>query len=56
MILPRMKNSISTPELVQETTRRRDARVIYAGFVFNFGTSGKKAKDAKFEFDNGMDR
>jgi hypothetical protein len=51
-----MKNSISTPVLVQETTRRRDARVVYAGFVFNFGTSGKKAKDAKFEFDNGMDR
>jgi hypothetical protein len=40
--------------LVQESTRRRDARVIYGGVVFNFGTNGKKQKEAKFEFDNGM--
>ena len=51
-----MKNTINTPTLIQETTRRRDARVIYAGLVFNFGTNGKKTKEAKFEFDNGMDR
>ncbi|MCX6304437.1 MAG: TonB-dependent receptor [Bacteroidetes bacterium] len=51
-----MKNRINTPTLVQETTRRRDARVIYCGFVFNFGTTNKKNKEAKFEFDNGMDR
>ncbi|MFZ4521631.1 MAG: TonB-dependent receptor domain-containing protein [Bacteroidales bacterium] len=49
-----MKTSINSPTLVQESTRRRDARVIYGGFVFNFGTTGKKHKDAKFEFDNGM--
>ncbi len=51
-----MKNSISTPTLVQETLRRRDARVIYGGVVFNFGTNGKKHKETKFEFDNGMDK
>ena len=49
-----MKNSISTPTLIQETTRRRDARAIYCGVVFNFGTNGKKVKEDKFEFDNGM--
>jgi hypothetical protein len=53
----RMKMTIDTPTLVQESTRRRDARVIYAGLVFNFASkSGKKAKDVKFEFDNGMEK
>ncbi len=47
------KSNINTPVLVQESTRRRDARAIYGGFVFNFGTNGKKSKDPKFEFDNG---
>ena len=50
------KATVNTPVLIQESTRRRDARVIYAGFVFNFGTNGKKQKETKFEFDNGMDR
>ncbi len=48
------KSSVNTPILVQESIRRRDARVIYGGLVFNFGTTGKKQKEAKFEFDNGM--
>jgi outer membrane receptor protein involved in Fe transport len=48
------KSTVSAPFLVQESTRRRDARVIYCGFVFNFGKSGKKPKEPKFEFDNGM--
>jgi outer membrane receptor protein involved in Fe transport len=47
------KVNVSTPVLVQESTRRRDARVIYGGFVFNFGTNGKKSKEPKFEFENG---
>ncbi|MDP1621041.1 MAG: TonB-dependent receptor [Bacteroidales bacterium] len=51
-----LKNSISTPLLVQESLRRRDARVIYCGFVFHFGTNGKKSKETKFEFDTGIDR
>jgi outer membrane receptor protein involved in Fe transport len=46
------KMSVDTPVLIGETTRRRDARVIYGGFVFNFGTNGKKSKDPKFEYDN----
>lgn len=52
----RMKSLVNTPVLVQESIRRRDGRVIYAGLVLNFGTNGKKVKEAKFEFDNGMDR
>lgn len=47
------KSNIDTPILIQESTRRRDGRVFYAGFVFNFGSNGKKAKAPKFEFDNG---
>ncbi len=49
-----MKTSINTASMIQNSTRRRDARVIYGGVIFNFGTNGKKAKEAKFEFDNGM--
>jgi outer membrane receptor protein involved in Fe transport len=52
----KMKTTINTVTLVQETVRRRDARVIYAGFVFNFGNNGKKSKEMKFEYDNGIDR
>jgi hypothetical protein len=48
-----LKKNVSTSVLVQESTRRRDARVIYAGLLFNFGTNGKKSKEPKFEFDNG---
>jgi len=51
-----MKHSINTAVLRQESIRRRDARVLYGGVVFNFGTNGKKTREAKFEFDNGMDK
>lgn len=47
------KSNIDTPILVQESVRRRDARVFYAGFIFNFGATEKKAKAPKFEFENG---
>ncbi len=50
------KTSINTPELVSESMRKRDARVFYVGFLINVGTSAKKSKEPKFEFDNGMDR
>jgi len=51
-----MKTEVDTPVLVQESTRRRDARVFYAGFVFNIGTTSKKQDEPRFEYDNGMDR
>jgi outer membrane receptor protein involved in Fe transport len=49
-----MKTTVDTPVLVQESIRRRDGRVFYAGFIFNFGVNGKKGKETKFEFENGM--
>jgi outer membrane receptor protein involved in Fe transport len=48
----RMQSRINSPELVMETTRKRDGLVVYGGVVFNIGSNGKKAKDAKFEYDN----
>ena len=51
-----MKMEVETPVLVQEITRRRDARVFYAGFVFNIGTTSKKQDELRFEYDNGMER
>lgn len=52
----KMSSSVNTPVLVQESMRRRDGRVIYAGVTINLGTNGKKNNDPKFEFDNGMER
>jgi len=51
-----MKNTVDTPVLVQESVRKRDAPIIYAGVVLNFSTTNKKAKEVKFEFDNGGER
>jgi outer membrane receptor protein involved in Fe transport len=49
------KNNIDTPVLIEKMVRRRDAPVIYGGIVLTIGTRGKKTKDPKFEFDNGME-
>ncbi|MDD4554341.1 MAG: TonB-dependent receptor [Bacteroidales bacterium] len=49
------KSTVDTPILVQESVRKRDYRVIYAGLLLNFGTNGKKTKEPKFEFDNQME-
>ncbi len=49
------KTSVSTPVLVQESTRRRDARVIYGGVVLTLGKKTKKNKEPRFEFDNNME-
>ena len=48
------RTTVNTTVLIQDWTRRRDARVVYVGFVFKFGSSGKKDKEPKFDFDNGM--
>ena len=52
------KSNVNTSVLVQESYRRRDAPVFYAGVVFNFSTieKSKKEKEVKFEFDNSSDR
>jgi hypothetical protein len=43
---------INTPILHDEITRRRSARIIYAGFVYNFGKATKKKKDDSLQFDD----
>jgi len=52
----KMKSTINTPILVQESTRLRDGCVFYAGFVFTLGKKEKKAKETRFEFDNGIEK
>jgi outer membrane receptor protein involved in Fe transport len=42
---------INTPALHDEITSRRSARIIYAGFVYNFGKPVKK-KDDTLQFDD----
>jgi outer membrane receptor protein involved in Fe transport len=42
---------INTPILHDEITRRRSSRIIYAGFIYNFGKAGKKKKDDALQFD-----
>jgi hypothetical protein len=51
-----MTSNVNTSELVMETMRKRDGRVVYGGFLFNFGSNGKKSKETRFEFDNQMER
>jgi outer membrane receptor protein involved in Fe transport len=43
---------LDTPTLHQEVTRRRSTRIIYAGFIYNFGKATKKSKDDNLQFDN----
>jgi outer membrane receptor protein involved in Fe transport len=43
---------IDTPVLHDDSTRRRSSRIIYAGFVCNFGKPTKKKKDDALQFDD----
>ncbi|MDI1320275.1 MAG: outer membrane beta-barrel family protein, partial [bacterium] len=47
-------NGLDTPLLHEETTRRRSARIVYAGLIYNFGKPAKKAKDDPLKFDNSL--
>ncbi|MDD4226901.1 MAG: TonB-dependent receptor [Mariniphaga sp.] len=42
---------IDTPELYQKSTRKRDSRIIYFGFTYNFGKTAKKDKQ-ELDFDD----
>ena len=44
---------VDTPTLRQEITRRRSSRILYAGFIYNFGKPAKKSKD-DLQFDNAL--
>jgi outer membrane receptor protein involved in Fe transport len=45
---------IDTPLLRQEVDRRRSARVVYLGMIYNFGKPVKQAKDDPMKFDNSL--
>jgi len=46
------KSLIETKEIYKEDTRRRSARIIYAGFSYSFGKQNKKDKANGLKFDN----
>ena len=48
----REASTINTPLLQQEVVRRRNARSVYLGFIYNFGKPVKKTKDDGIKFDN----
>jgi hypothetical protein len=45
---------LNTPLLQQEVTRRRSARIVYVGFLYNFGQASRKTKDDPLKFDNAL--
>ena len=49
-----LKNNseVNTPELYQHVSRRRSARMIYAGVSYTFGRQLKKSKENTLKFDN----
>jgi hypothetical protein len=47
----RNKSEINTPLLYDKSIRRRSPRIIYAGFVFNFGKSTEKQKEEQLKFE-----
>ena len=45
------ETKLNTPLLKEDTTRRRNSRMIYAGVIYSFG-SAKKKKDEALQFDD----
>ena len=45
------RSFVDTPTLHQSITRRRSSRILYAGFIYNFGKPTKKPKE-EIQFDN----
>jgi len=48
------KSIIDTPDLQRQENRKRTARIIYCGFTYNFGSSGKKQNGETLKYDNKM--
>jgi len=48
----RNNSELDTPLLYQKTIRQRSPRIIYLGFVFNFGKSTEKQKEVQLKFEN----
>jgi len=47
------RTHLDTPALHEDITRRRSARIVYVGYIYNFGKPAKKPKD-DLQFDNQM--
>ncbi len=47
-------NVLDTPLLHETVMRRRSARVVYLGFLYNFGSPTKKTKEDPLKFDNSL--
>lgn len=47
------RTHIDTPTLRQEVVRRRNSRLLYVGFIYNFGKTPKKQKD-DLQFDTSL--
>jgi outer membrane receptor protein involved in Fe transport len=45
---------LDTPWLKEDIVRRRSARIVYVGFIYNFGKPAKKSKDDGLKFDNAL--
>ena len=45
---------LDTPALRETIVRRRSARIVYLGLVYNFGQATKKSKDDPLKFDNSL--
>ena len=48
------KSMIDTPEIQRQENRKRTARIIYCGFTYNFGKSGKKQNGDNPKYDNSL--
>jgi len=46
------RTHLDTPTLKEDITRRRSPRIIYLGYIYNFGKTAKKGKDDSMQFDN----
>jgi hypothetical protein len=46
--------TINIPSLAQNVVNTRDARVLYVGLTYNFGTAPKKGKEETLKYDNGL--
>jgi len=45
---------VNTPLLQEDVTRRRSARIVYLGLIYNFGRPAKKSKEDLLKFDNSL--
>ena len=43
---------LDTPDIYRYEIRKRSARIVYVGFMYSFGNSGKKQKENAIKYDN----